>query len=161
MSESDGISRRQFVTVVVAAVGTIMTAFIGLPAIGYLISPATKVQEKDEWIPLGPLENYPVGTPTLFTFTRTTVNGWEKTANSYGAYVIRYTEEQYKVFSNMCTHLSCRVNWKEELSEYICPCHDGHFDIEGQVVAGPPPGPLDEYESKVEDGVLYIHYVGA
>jgi len=161
MSESDGINRRQFVTVVVAAVGTVMAAFIGLPAIGYLISPATKVQEKDEWIPLGPLENYPVGVPTLFTFTRTTVNGWEKTANSYGAYVIRYTPEQHKVFSNMCTHLSCRVNWKEGVSEYVCPCHDGHFDIEGQVVSGPPPRPLDEYESKVEDGVLYIHYVGA
>jgi len=161
MSESDGINRRQFVTVVVAAVGTIMAAFIGLPAISYLISPATKVQEKDEWIPLGPLENYPLGTPTLFTFTRTTVNGWEKTANSYGVYVMRYTEEQYKVFSNMCTHLSCRVNWKEDLSEYICPCHDGHFDIDGQVVAGPPPRPLDEYETKLEDGVLYIHYVGA
>ena len=161
MSESDGINRRQFVTVVVAAVGTIMAAFIGLPAIAYLISPATKVQEKDEWIPLGPLENYPLGTPTLFTFTRTTVNGWEKTANSYGVYVMRYTEEQYKVFSNMCTHLSCRVNWKEDLSEYICPCHDGHFDIDGQVVAGPPPRPLDEYETKLEDGVLYIHYVGA
>ena len=161
MSESDGINRRQFVTVVVAGVGTIMAAFIGLPAIGYLISPATKVQEKDEWIPLGPVENYPVGTPTLFTFTRTTVNGWEKTANSYGVYVMRYTEEQYKVFSNMCTHLSCRVNWKEELSEYVCPCHDGHFDIDGQVVSGPPPRPLDEYENKLEDGVLYIHYVGA
>jgi len=161
MSESDGINRRQFVTIVVASVGTIMAAFIGLPAIGYLISPATKVQEKDEWIPLGPLENYPVGTPTLFTFTRTTVNGWEKTANSYGVYVMRYTQEQYKVFSNMCTHLSCRVNWKEDLSDYVCPCHDGRFDIEGQVVSGPPPRPLDEYETKLEEGVLYIHYVGA
>ena len=161
MSESDGINRRQFVTIVVASVGTIMAAFIGLPAIGYLISPATKVQDKDEWIPLGPLENYPVGTPTLFTFTRTTVNGWEKTANSYGVYVMRYTQEQYKVFSNMCTHLSCRVNWKEDLSDYVCPCHDGHFDINGQVVSGPPPRPLDEYETKLEEGVLYIHYVGA
>jgi Rieske Fe-S protein len=161
MSESDGINRRQFVTVVVTVVGTIMAAFVGLPAIGYLISPATKVQEKDEWIPLGPLENYPVGEPTLFTFTRTTVNGWEKTANSYGVYVMRYTEEKHKVFSNMCTHLSCRVNWKADLSEYICPCHDGHFNIDGQVVDGPPPRPLDEYETKLEAGILYIHYVGA
>lgn len=159
MAESHDISRRQFVNVVLVAVGAIMTAFIGLPAIGYLISPATKVQEKDDWIPLGPLENYPIGIPTLFSFTRTTVNGWEKTANSYGAYVTRYTETEHKVFSNMCTHLSCRVTWKEEVQDYICPCHDGHFDINGKVTSGPPPRPLNEYETKVEDNVLYIHLV--
>jgi len=159
MAESNQISRRQFVNVVVVAIGAIMTAFIGLPAIGYLISPATKVQEKDDWIPLGPLENYPIGVPTLFSFTRTTLNGWEKTVNSYGAYVTRFSETEHKVFSNMCTHLSCRVTWKDDQMDYLCPCHDGHFDVNGKVTAGPPPRPLDEYGTKVEDGVLFIHLV--
>jgi len=158
MSGSHNIDRRDFVKVVLAFLGTIMGAVIGLPAIGYLISPATKVQQKDAWIPLGPLENYPVGMPTLFSFTRTTVNGWEKTVNSFGAYVVRSSESALKVYSNMCTHLSCRVTWKEELQEYVCPCHDGHFDAEGRVTLGPPPKPLYEYETKIEDGNLFIHF---
>ena len=158
MPESPHIDRRQFVNVVLTFLGTIMGAIVGLPAIGYLISPATKVQKKDDWIPLGSLDKYPVGTPTMFSFNRTTVNGWEKTVNSYGAYVVRISPDKLKVFSNMCTHLSCRVNWKEEFKEYICPCHDGHFDIQGQVTAGPPPKPLLEYETKIESGNLFIHF---
>lgn len=161
MSESNELDRRSFVKIVLAFAGSLMTAIIGLPAIGYLISPATKAKEADAWIPLGPLDKVPVGTPTLFTFTRTTVNGWERSVNSYGAYVVRYTPDQYKVFSNICTHLSCRVNWKADLQEYVCPCHDGHFDEQGKVVAGPPPKPLVEYETKVENGTLFIHYVEA
>lgn len=159
MSGSHNIDRRDFVKVVLAFLGTVMGAVIGLPAISYLISPATKVQLKEDWIPLGPLENYPIGTPTLFSFTRTTVNGWERTVSSHGAYVVRSSESELTVFSNMCTHLSCRVTWKEDLQEYICPCHDGHFNADGLVTLGPPPKPLNEYETKIEDGNLFIYFV--
>ncbi len=159
MSEPNRLDRRDFVKVVVALIGSIIGGCIAIPAVGYILSPALAVQKKEAWISLGPLENYPIGVPTLFSFTRTTVNGWEKTVSSYGAYVIRFDETKYKVLSNMCTHLSCRVTWKEEAAEYICPCHDGHFGIEGQVVAGPPPAPLKEYQTKVEDGNLYLFFM--
>ena len=26
-----------------------------------------------------------------------------------------------------------------------CPCHNGMYDLNGAVVSGPPPKPLDEY----------------
>ncbi len=159
MAEPNRLERRDFVKVVVAALGTIMGACITLPAIGYLLSPALAVQKKEDWIPLGPLDSYPIGIPTLFTFTRTTINGWERTVNSYGVYITRFDEATQRVFSNKCTHLSCRVTWKEELAEYLCPCHDGFFDIDGKVISGPPPAPLTEYETKVEEGVLYMFFV--
>lgn len=159
MAEPNKLDRRDFVKVVVAGIGTIMGACIALPAIGYILSPALAVQKREDWIPLGPLDSYPIGVPTLFSFTRTTVNGWERTVNSYGVYVIRYDESNYEVLSNMCTHLSCRVTWSEDIQEYLCPCHDGHFAIDGAVISGPPPAPLYEYETRVEDGVLSIHYL--
>lgn len=152
------IERRDFVNLVLAFLGSIMGAIIGIPAIGYILHPALKVQPKEAWIPVGPVDRFPIGTPTLFSFTRTTVNGWEKTVNSYGAYVIKLSENQFKVFSNICTHLSCRVSWKEEKQEYICPCHDGHFAKDGTVTYGPPPAPLREYPTKIEDGILQIHF---
>jgi Rieske Fe-S protein len=133
-----------------------MGVVVGIPAIAYLLSPALKTRAADAWVALGPLENYPVGEPTLFTFTRTKVNGWEKTVNSYGVYVYRPSESEVTAFSNVCTHLSCRVNWKGDVQEYVCPCHDAHFDINGGVVSGPPPRPMDQFETKVEEGILSI-----
>jgi Rieske Fe-S protein len=162
MAKSPHLSRNDFVKATVGVLGTIMGAVVGIPAIGYLISPALKAQESEAWIELGPLENYPIGTPTLFTFTRTKINGWEKTVNSYGVYVLRQSEAESDVLvlSNVCTHLSCRVTWNEEIQEYACPCHDAHFTIKGDVAFGPPPRPMDRYETKVEEGNLFMHLVG-
>jgi Rieske Fe-S protein len=161
MSDPHELKRRGFVKIVLTFLGTVMGAVIGIPAIGYIISPITQVKKKEDWISLGPLENYTIGQPKLFSFTQTTVNGWERTVNSYGVYVIRQNETESTVYSNMCTHLSCRVTWKEDLEEYVCPCHDGHFGSDGAVLAGPPPAPLKSYETKVEDGVLSFFFNGA
>ena len=161
MTKSPHLSRRDFVTATTAVLGTIMGVVVGLPVIGYVLSPALKSKESENWIPVGPLENYEIGVPKLFSFTRTTINGWERTVNSYGVYVLRETEDENDilVLSNICTHLSCRVTWKEELQAYPCPCHDAKFDIQGKLINGPPPRPLDRYENKVEDGILSILFV--
>jgi Rieske Fe-S protein len=155
------MSRSDFVKVVTAFLGSIMGLVVGIPAIGYLISPARKASSSDDWIPLGPLESYPEGVPTLFNFTRTKVNGWERTVNSYGVFVIRKAGQEVTVLSNKCTHLSCRVNWIEEEQHFHCPCHDAQFGIDGEVLGGPPPRPLDQYageDIKIEEGNLFIHF---
>lgn len=152
------LSRRDFVAVVTAFLGTIMGAVIGLPAIAYLIHPAGARSSSENWIPLAPLEKIPVGVPTLYTFTRTKVNGWEKTVTSHGVYVLRSEDNQVRVFDNTCTHLSCRVAWKPEVEEFVCPCHNGRFDINGNIIEGPQPRPLDTYPDVRPDetGTLYF-----
>ena len=112
---------------------------------------------------MGKLEAFEIGKPTLATFTRSKVNGWEKTVNSYGVFVLRKSETDALVLSNKCTHLGCHVNWNADKQEYICPCHDAQFGINGEVLGGPPPRPLDRYtgdQIKVEDGTLLIHFLG-
>jgi len=161
MSKSHEVSRRDFVTVVTGILGTIMGAVVGLPAIGYLLSPAVQKQKSEGWVPLGNIEDFPVGLPMLRTFVRTKVNGWEKTANSYGVYVIRGEGDQFQVLSNVCTHLSCRVTWSDADQSYNCPCHDAHFAKDGGIIDGPQPRPLDAYgpdQQKIEAGILYILY---
>jgi len=161
MADSHEVERRDFVNIVLVGLGSLMGLIIGIPAIAYLLSPAVKVQVEEAWIPLGPLDSYPIDNPTLFPYTRTKVNGWEKTVNSFGAYVWRYGEgeSEVSVYSNMCTHLSCRVTWQEDRTIYFCPCHDGGFNKEGEVVAGPPPESLYEFETKVEEGILSIMHM--
>lgn len=161
MPSSPHMSRREFVTIVTAAAGTVMGAIVGLPAIGYLITPALRKVSADAWIPAGSLDDYPAGVPTLFNFNRTTVNGWVTTVNSFGVYVIKNEDGTILALSNKCTHLSCRVNWKPESTAYICPCHDAYFDVDGGIIKGPQPRALDRYETKVEENNLFIHFLGS
>ncbi len=153
------MSRRDFLKIVGGFVGGLMGFILGLPLISYFVSPALKEQGGEAWIPAGPLENYPIGKPTLFTFTRTKQYGWEKSAQSYGAYIIRHSDTEVTIFSNMCTHLACRVRWHDDLQQFVCPCHNAHFEKDGDVISGPAPRPLDRYEYKIEDGMLYIHLI--
>ena len=157
------LNRREFTTVVTAFLGTIMGAVVGFPLIGYIISPAIRTKEVDDWISLGPLDKFPVGEPTLFSFTRTKVNGWESTTNNYGIYIYRESESKVKVLSNVCTHLSCRVKWVDANKSYDCPCHDAKFDINGNVIYGPPPRALDQWAGEEiqidEEGNLLIHFM--
>lgn len=159
MAKSPHLTRNDFVKAMVGVLGTIMGVVVGLPAIGYLVGPFLKIRPSDAWIPLGPLENYPVGTPTPFNFTRTKINGWERTTNSYGVYVYRKTDSETIVFSNVCTHLACRVKWEDENRVYHCPCHDARFGSEGEIIEGPQNRPMDRYEHKIEDGTLMIHFM--
>lgn len=156
-SSPSKLDRRSFVKIVLTFLGSIMGAVIGLPFINYFITPALNKTTKEDWVPAGPLKDYPVGEPAPFTFVRTQVNGWERSSHSYGVYVLRESQEDVRVFSDICTHLSCRVSWNEDEKAYICPCHDASFDIKGKVIHGPPPRPLDELETKVEKETLYIH----
>jgi Rieske Fe-S protein len=159
MAGTGHISRRDFVKLTTVAVGTFIGAVVGLPAIAYLIEPALKPDNANAWIPLGKIDSFEIGEPSLATFTRSKVNGWEKTVNSYGVFVLRKSETEVVALSNKCTHLSCRVNWNTDKQQYVCPCHDAHFDINGGILSGPPPRPLDKYETKIEDGTLSIHFL--
>ena len=151
------ITRRDFIKGTAAGVSALIGAVIAIPSIVYLLSPALNEQKDTDAIDLGPLEKYPVGnTPTRFEFTRTKVNGWERTATNYGLYVVRRNESEVRVFSDICTHLGCRVSWYADQNHYISPCHNGHFDLLGDVVSGPPPRPLDEFVTKIENGNLFV-----
>lgn len=152
-----GLSRRGFIAGATALIGGVISAVLGLPAIAYLISPGLEKTETDVWVPLGPVDKLVEGQPTLFQFTRTQRTGWEATAISYGVYVIRKGSDEYDVFSNVCTHLSCRYTWREDLNHFFCPCHDGHYAKDGTVLAGPPPRPLDRFEHRIENGTLFVH----
>jgi len=151
------MDRRSFVKIVTASLGSMMAAIVGLPVIQYFISPALGKTSGDEWISLGSVDNYPLDLPTLFNFTITKVNGWERSSMSYGAFVLRKEGQDPIVLSDVCTHLSCRVNWDEESKEFNCPCHAAFFDQDGEVVSGPPPRALDRYETRIDGDQLFIH----
>jgi Rieske Fe-S protein len=52
------------------------------------------------------------------------------------------TGDSLRARSLRCTHWGCVVRWREAERVYACPCHDGRFDADGNVIAGPPPSGL-------------------
>ena len=59
------------------------------------------------------------------------------------AILVRTPAGDLRAFSAVCTHLNCTVQYRTDLSHLWCACHNGHFDLNGQNIAGPPPRPLD------------------
>lgn len=158
MKKSDYlISRRGFVGGVVALVSAIMCTVVGLPAIGYVMSPALKKGGGDEWITLGPVSAIKPGVPTPFTFSVMREVAWRRARITRNVYAVTQDGENITVFSDACTHLSCKVHWEEERNAFICPCHDGVFDEAGNVVSGPPPEPLHRFQSQIENDQLMIY----
>jgi len=72
------------------------------------------------------------------------------------ALLIRVSETEWRAFSAVCTHLNCTVQYQENTHQIWCACHNGTYDLNGKVVSGPPPAPLEEYAVNVrgEDVVI-------
>jgi Rieske Fe-S protein len=162
MSDASELSRRDFIKVTTGIVGGFIGLALGLPTISYLIDPALREGGKEAWIPIGKFEDMETGKPYSFSFTRVQVNGWERTSSSFGGYALRKSDDpaDLLILNSKCTHLACTVNWSDEASAFLCPCHDAKFSAEGEVLDGPPPRPLDRFleHRLTEDGIIEIFY---
>jgi len=58
--------------------------------------------------------------------------------------------------SAVCTHMRCILNYDRERRGLVCPCHDGRFDLSGNVISGPPPRPLPLYEVMTRAGEVFV-----
>jgi cytochrome b6-f complex iron-sulfur subunit len=59
--------------------------------------------------------------------------------------VLRISDTEFHAFSAVCTHLACIVEYDRARRQIACNCHNGQFDVQGQVVGGPPPRPLTRF----------------
>jgi menaquinol-cytochrome c reductase iron-sulfur subunit len=156
MHETNRLDRRQFLSTLTWAIGGLISAGLGIPAIAYIIGPAAQRTQSQNWIRLGSTAKIELGTPTLFKARITRQTGWIENEEELSAYVSTDNGRDFVAMSNICTHLGCRVRWVSAQGEFFCPCHNGVFDKGGNVVSGPPPRPLDRFEVKVEDDQLFI-----
>ena len=70
--------------------------------------------------------------------------------------IIRTAEGELRAFSAICTHLSCTVQYREDLQHIWCACHNGHYDLNGRNIAGPPPAPLPPFDVKVRGEQILV-----
>jgi Rieske Fe-S protein len=61
------------------------------------------------------------------------------------AIVVRTSDGDFRAFSAVCTHLDCTVQFKADTTQLWCACHNGMYDLGGNVVSGPPPRSLETF----------------
>jgi cytochrome b6-f complex iron-sulfur subunit len=72
-------------------------------------------------------------------------------------YVVRLDASRVVALSAVCTHVRCILGFDRERRGLVCPCHDGRFDLAGNVLSGPPPRALPTYSVSVRDGEMFVH----
>ena len=70
--------------------------------------------------------------------------------------VVKTPAGELRAFSARCTHLDCTVQYRDDLTQIWCACHNGHFDLSGRNVAGPPPRPLDPFDVNVRGDQIVV-----
>ncbi|NIM59012.1 MAG: Rieske 2Fe-2S domain-containing protein, partial [Candidatus Aminicenantes bacterium] len=70
--------------------------------------------------------------------------------------LINTPDGELRAFSAICTHLTCTVIYESDTETILCPCHNGRFDLSGNVVSGPPPAPLEAYNVEISGEDIVI-----
>ena len=147
--------RRSFLKASLLFIGGLISAVVAVPLFGFAILPALK-KAPNKYVVLGIVDLLKGSRYKKVNYTFQSKDGWIQTNKKRSVYVTDAGKGNFVVFSRVCTHLNCLVRWEESKRQFLCPCHGGVFDEEGNVVAGPPPRSLERLSVKVEDGVLYV-----
>ena len=178
--EPERYPRAVFLELSTLGIGAAIGGLVTIPALGFMIAPAFVGQENDE-VDLGPLDNFPEQQYVVAQF-----NSKKDEPPNVGrrAAFIRNNGQlngvpSFTIISNRCAHVGCPVQpggpvfQKEEktiktangdvlmtpvlpAAGFICPCHGGSYDQEGNRIAGPPVRGLDRYEFDIVNGRLIL-----
>ena len=117
---------------VVASIATFL-----YPALRYIIPPAVG-ESTSRSVVAAKINDLKNNTGKIFKF------------GSKPALLVRTMAGEFKAYSAVCTHLNCTVQYREDLHQIWCACHNGLYDLEGRNVSGPPPRPLENFEVHVQ-----------
>jgi Rieske Fe-S protein len=70
--------------------------------------------------------------------------------------LVRTPDGDLRAFTAICTHLACTVQYRSDLRHIWCACHNGHYDLNGKNIAGPPPKPLEPYVVNVRGDQIVV-----
>jgi Rieske Fe-S protein len=126
-------TRRRMVNWLLATSAGAFVLSVLYPVSRYLVPPpAGESTAATVTLPLKPQEVKP-NTGQIFKF------------GSRPGILVRTAAGELRAFSAVCTHLNCTVQYRPDLGHIWCACHNGHFDLNGQNIAGPPPRPLEAF----------------
>ncbi len=157
MPEEFSDSRRKFLGFAIGGIAGAIALGYAIPLVNYLVDPSL-TRTEEPFSPVGSVDSIQPDQPTEMTFMSSEKIGWEERKVERDVWVVKKPDGSVTVFSPICPHLGCAYNWHPAKKEFICPCHGSVFSINGRVLAGPAPRPLDTLPYKMESGILYVKY---
>jgi menaquinol-cytochrome c reductase iron-sulfur subunit len=163
--EGETVTRRRFMTVTVHGAGAIAVSAFALPALGFAAGSALFDRPPVEWEAIGAESDFPNDTyiPRVVTIIRgigqvgkTTVYVRARNPEVDAPPNPPGYDEQFIAVSTRCMHLGCPVRYVDAAKRFICPCHGGVYDFQGQVSGGPPVRPLDRFYTRVRNGQVEL-----
>ena len=158
-TDSD-VTRRKLYVTAIYGLWSLIAAALSIPAAIYLLLPP-KLRKASEWVDAGNVSKLDSNAPIEMVFRRNRVDGWKIQSEKSSAWVVKLADARVVAFGPQCTHLGCAYHWDENHNQFLCPCHNSVFSIDGTVVSGPAPRPLDRYETKIENGELLLGKLGS
>ena len=156
MGHPSAMNRRKFMEIGIYTIsGTI--AVVSCSALArFAVAPSFN-KKRAKWIEL-PFENkfHGHGRFVRAVLEYETKDGWLTDKARTLAYIKLTKEGEAIAISADCTHLGCIVTWDAEQNIFKCPCHDGSYDADGNVLSGPPPAALRRHPAKFEDGKILL-----
>lgn len=149
------LSRRRFLTRLSVALSVFATALVGIPIVGFLLSPLVR-KLPEVWRPVGTVDMFAVGETVEVSFLDASPLPWAGVTAKTAAWLRRNSVHEFVAFSVNCTHLGCPVRWLPNANLFMCPCHGGVYYQDGTVASGPPPRPLVHYPVRVRNGLVEI-----
>lgn len=135
-------SRRKFLNILLGSSFSALLISVFYPLIKFLIPPASK-EAKPSTVLAAQLEELKPNSGKIFRF-----------GNMPGI-IIKTENSKIRAFSAVCTHLDCTVQYREDLQHIWCACHNGHYDLNGINIQGPPPRPLTQYDVIINKDKIY------
>lgn len=149
-------ARRSFLKWLLGAIVFINGLVVGAPYLRVIFSRA-KIK-KSEWTEVAALSSLPIGRPKDLKFMVPTEDAYLRGTALRSVWAIRHSQQDITIFSPICPHLGCYYKWDEQTASFECPCHASVYDINGRVLGGPAPRPLDTLPYKIENGMVYVQW---
>ena len=140
------------------AFGAAAVSLVALPVVGFAVAPIFDAPE-EMWEGVGSPDDYTSDTYRQAVITIVQGVGTSGKTTVYirrGSADLDEDPNSYIAISTRCAHLGCPVRFVRAAGNFICPCHGGVYDFEGQVIGGPPVRPLDRFQTRVEGDELQI-----
>jgi len=152
------LTRRELFTKLGIFLNSLVAVILAVPIVRYLLSPVARGRKEgyESWVPLGSIEQFPVGQTRLATYRNPVVNPWDGDTAEIACWVRNVDGKAFQVFAVNCAHLGCPVRWFPQSSLFMCPCHGGVYYQDGSRASGPPERGLFEYHFKIDGRTLFI-----
>jgi menaquinol-cytochrome c reductase iron-sulfur subunit len=151
-------ARDLFLTGIIVGFGAIAGVVLGIPIIGYVLTPLIK-PAPEAWRDVGAVTDFQPGhtVEVRYALPQTPVSGWSGSTQLQGAWLRCISQSQFVCYSMYCTHLGCPIHWIQTAGLFLCPCHGSAFYQNGNVAAGPAELPLVKLPVRIVRGRVQVH----